>query len=299
MTPDTSHRSFIKIGTCVVGLWAFWALFGKCLIGLFAGDATNPYENVGQFGDSFGALNTLFAGIAALGATFAYLSQKEELQDTKRTLEKQQFESTFFQLLEVFNQTVNSIVIRSRRISRDSNNVETVYSEELRGREAIAHLEGEFRAKNAMAQGTQMNIYEVRPRNIEEPEYEIFSQSQSAYLSHYFRTLYRLLAFIYASKRPDGRVYGKIIRAQLSDPELYFLFYNGIVEHGVPMNKFVDAYALLKHLPVRPGYPSEKMRAWLGNEKSPTGEEISPAYCDEDDRIEILAKCSAQLSANP
>lgn len=84
MTPDTSHRRFTIFAILVAAAWLLWGLFGKCLIGFSAGDAGNPYVNVGQFGDSFGALNTLFAGIAALGATFAYLTQREELKDARR-----------------------------------------------------------------------------------------------------------------------------------------------------------------------------------------------------------------------
>ncbi len=71
MTFDISHRNFKNIVATAIVAWALWALFGKCIIGFWAGDSDSPYENVGQFGDSFGALNALFAGIAAVGATFA------------------------------------------------------------------------------------------------------------------------------------------------------------------------------------------------------------------------------------
>ena len=41
---------------------------------------------------------------------------------------------------------------------------------------------------------------------------------------------------------------------------------------------------------LRDGFPSVEERKALGGEAGPNGEEISPAYCDEEDRAAILAK---------
>ncbi|MYB66895.1 MAG: hypothetical protein F4X75_00150 [Gemmatimonadetes bacterium] len=71
----------------------------------------------GQFGDTFGAVNALFAGLAFAGIIFAIIlqkkelelqrqelketrdeirGQKEQLQAQDQTLQKQNFESSFF-----------------------------------------------------------------------------------------------------------------------------------------------------------------------------------------------------------
>ena len=117
----------------IISVWLVWAAFGRSIIDWWSGSKYDSYENVGQFGDSFGSLNTLFAGIAALGATLVYLMQKEELRENRARDAKSQFENTFFQLLEVFNQTVNSIVYRPfcENAKRER---------ELSGREAIVEF---------------------------------------------------------------------------------------------------------------------------------------------------------------
>ena len=83
-----------------------------------------------QFGDRFEAVNALFAGLAFAGVIYAILLQKEELglqrnelemtraevheqseqlKSQAQTLQKQNFESSFFQLLGFHNEIVNSV----------------------------------------------------------------------------------------------------------------------------------------------------------------------------------------------
>ena len=92
-----------------------------------------------QFGDRFEAVNALFAGLAFAGVIFAIILQwrelglqRQELKDTraeitgqKETLQKQNFESSFFQLLSLHNEIVNSMEIQDRACS---------------GRECFGHL---------------------------------------------------------------------------------------------------------------------------------------------------------------
>lgn len=84
----------------------------------------------GTFGDMFGGLNALFSGLAFVGIIFTiYMqrkefelqreelgltretleSQRKELEVQNKTLKLQQFENTFFSMLRVHNDNVNSI----------------------------------------------------------------------------------------------------------------------------------------------------------------------------------------------
>ena len=93
----------------------------------------------GQFGDSFGAVNALFAGLAFAGVIWTIRlqikelelqraelglqrreledtraeirGQKEQLQAQNQTLQKQIFENSFFQLLDRHSEIVNSMAI--------------------------------------------------------------------------------------------------------------------------------------------------------------------------------------------
>ena len=92
-------------------------------------------EHIGQFGDTFGAINALFAGLAFAGVIWAIVlqreelglqrkeleltraelkGQKEQLQAQDRTLQKQNFESSFFQLLRFHSEIVNSMQFRNQ-----------------------------------------------------------------------------------------------------------------------------------------------------------------------------------------
>jgi hypothetical protein len=78
-------------------------------------------------------------------------------------------------------------------------------------------------------------------------------------LGHYYRNLYRIFKIIDEAtfdenKNNDFKLkyqYASIVRSQLSDYEIYFLFYNGISEYGISkFKKLIEKYSLLKIIPV-------------------------------------------------
>jgi len=73
----------VLVGTGVLSLWVGSGVLLYCL------------PDRGTFGDMFGAVNSLFSGLAFVGVVFAILLQREELQlqreeliDTKKTLKE-------------------------------------------------------------------------------------------------------------------------------------------------------------------------------------------------------------------
>ena len=110
-------------------LWLFWLKLWPWLLGWFAekfsGNETaeSAAAHLGQFGDSYGALNSLFTGGAFIVLIWALLMQRQELslqreelslqrqemEQTRTTLKLQVFESTFFGLLYNYGKTTNSI----------------------------------------------------------------------------------------------------------------------------------------------------------------------------------------------
>jgi hypothetical protein len=74
------------------------------------------FETSGQFGDSFGGLSALMSTLAAIGAWQAVSaqmkdSQKRELENyqNQKVLERQSFETTFFNMLSFFGDMVSTI----------------------------------------------------------------------------------------------------------------------------------------------------------------------------------------------
>ena len=104
------------------------------VIAVWAGSGWYLYDldDRGSFGDMFGAVNALFSGLAFVGVIYAILLQGEELSLQRKELEltrnelsgqknemelqnktllKQSFENTFFQLLNQHQTIINSIDI--------------------------------------------------------------------------------------------------------------------------------------------------------------------------------------------
>ena len=193
-----------------------------------------------QFGDRFEAVNALFAGLAFAGVIFAIILQwqelglqRKELEDTraeirgqKETLQKQNFESSFFQLLTMHSEIVNSMVIR-----KGSDG-------EYFGRECFDYMLRHLR-----------RIYRGSPKRF----YEKFFLEFQPYVGHYFRHLYNVVKFVddqrdFPKEFKKKKRYTNLIRAQLSSDELGLLFYNCLSKRGAKFRDLVEKYALLEDM---------------------------------------------------
>ena len=112
--------------------WRIPCLITAVVILIWIGSGFVLYKNTerGTFGDMFGAVNALFSGLAFAGVIYAILLQRKELslqrreleltraelkgqkiqlENQNKTLQVQNFENTFFQMLMLHHQIVNSI----------------------------------------------------------------------------------------------------------------------------------------------------------------------------------------------
>ena len=213
----------------------------------------------GQFGDTFGAVNALFAGLAFAGIIFAIIlqkkelelqrqelketrneirGQKEQLQAQDLTLQKQNFENSFFQLLSFHNEIVNSLEIPSGR-GRTENG-------RMCFRLLFQYLKGfynnsKYRTSKQMKDNIKINAL-----------YEEFLSHYQWSIGHYFRHLYNTVKFVdqhrFIKEFEDKKTYTDLIRAQLSSNELGLLFYNCLSDRGAKFKCLVEKYALLKDI---------------------------------------------------
>lgn len=190
------------------------------------------YDKLGTF---VGGITTPVISLAALVLLYiTYQSQKEELQlsrdevvQSREVFAKQQFESSFFQLLNVHLTIVNSLSDQGKGKAyfvELKNDLGNVYNKTARG--TIA-----FRVEEAI------------------DSYSIIYNRNKDELAYYFRILYRLFKLIDSSANIDKSFYAKIIRAQLSESELLLLFYNSKTKEGDRFQSIIIDYNLLKHLP--------------------------------------------------
>lgn len=229
----------------------------------------------GTFGDMFGSINALFSGLALAGIILTILMQRQELQlqrdelkETRNefitqneTLKVQRFENTFFNLLNLHHQIVNSIdysYYKTKEKTRGMGGLrfgevkpEDKERVEIKGRDFFKH---HFDGLSGVIKET--------PEKYEELYLKYYHVLQTD-LGHYFRNLYRIIKFVdqtdfsYQKDAIDDKQqfqlkyqYTSMIRAQLSDYELLWIFYNGICEYGEEKFKpLIEKYSLLKNIP--------------------------------------------------
>lgn len=190
--------------------------------------------------------------------------QKLEMKEQNETLKLQKFENTFFNLLSLHHQIVDGIdEIEAKETSRggrdllkerssfaahvDRNENKTVEHVIIRGRDVF---------KNSYQY--LMNRIERKPETNFLDNYMVVYSSVQTDFGHYFRNLYRIIKFIDESHFITDMTenfktqykYTSMVRAQLSDYELLWLFYNCLSSNGKEKFKpYIEKFALFKNLP--------------------------------------------------
>lgn len=184
-------------------------------------------EKSSQFGDFIGGcVGTLFAltGVFLLFETLKL--QRLELKESRYIFKLQQFDSLFFNSLNLYNTILATIC------DNTGNNIGRKFFEnEMRLILADPHIDSSGKTKARYLQFYSMY----------EPQ-----------VAHYFRTLYQIFNQIaHSSINEEDKIkYAKIIRAQLSLGELFFLYYNGRTIYGTKFRKYINDYNLLKHFSI-------------------------------------------------
>ncbi len=154
------------------------------------------------------------------------------------TSKLQQFDNTFFNLLNQHNEIVNSL--------KAQDPAKRGY---VTGRECFKYLY-ESIYDEAVRWGSVGN---TPNRNLSIQEtlevYQEHWRKEEFWVGHYFRNLYNLVRYVDRSDMefPKKKVYTNIIRAQLTIYELLLLFYNCLSPQGDQLFKpLVQEYGLLK-----------------------------------------------------
>ncbi|MCO4207951.1 putative phage abortive infection protein [Aeromonas hydrophila] len=217
-----------KYPTWIVHEW----MFDKLLAGkIFA-------PSLGEFGDVYGALNTLFSGLAFSGVIISIVLQSIELRATRKemnsqvlqfeqqteAMQKQVFESSFFSMMNLHN-TISSNL-------RDGNKFRQLFIE-------LADIaENTYHNKK----GLFIHLNSV---------YDNFMSRSYSDIGHYFRYIYQIIKFIDGSKlaENDKFVYMNILRAQFSNYELVLLFVNCICyKRSEKFKLLVEKYSFFEHI---------------------------------------------------
>ncbi len=241
---------------------------------------------LGPVGDFLGGTTVTFftaASVCLLIAT--YLMQREELkasveqsklareetQFANETMRRQQFETTFFNMLQLHHQIVDGIKVELFR-ERDDE----VYEETCVGREALSELG--YICKRFIAVVSDNEYSHNTPKifidnffkhsTIEQEKlnkgYQYFQAKYGNHTGHYMRNNYRIIKFIVENVADneeerqeikektgrdtiigDKRFYFGTLRAQWSDAEFELILINSLYEKNHKFKKLIKQYDVL------------------------------------------------------
>jgi len=288
----TIYRQFLNIigGTSDITTKGLYGLFKIALLAIIFVFIVNLFSigtsSFGEWGDFFGGvLNPVLTFLTFMGLLITIVIQQTELkearkefkrsadalQDQNKNMKKQNFENTFFQMLSLHNDIVNSIDL----IKKEDNTLTT-------GRDCIkvfyTRLAREYRSTKKKGNGKYSET------EIVDLSYKLFWKDHQTELGHYFRYLFNIIRFIEESDYSDG-LYIKLIRAQLSDQELLLLFYNALTEQGKSFKPYVYDFSIFDNLPKiklldkshESWYEDKAYDSALTNNSALTGTENVPA----------------------
>ena len=268
---ETKSQLWIWIIVAIIGVLAAWGLSWWLI-----------HKNIdcsterGTFGDMFGAVNALFSGLAFAGLIVTLLYQKEELklqreelaqtreelkgqreefEEQNKTMKRQRFENTFFNMLSLQQEIVANLSYEyyvNPNVCPPNTPPEQFYGKSLKG---MLHGREVFEGMYKRA------IIDYNGRRYADGVCNILrSYGHLAYsnikattrFDHCFRHLYRIYRYVDTSDliTEDERYdYACIIRSQLSDYELVMLFYNCLTTNGREKFKpLIEKYTIFNNL---------------------------------------------------
>lgn len=218
-----------KVILGVIGIWGASALM--IVIG-----AGSDADAMGLAGDGFGAINSLFSGLAFAGLIYAIFLQRDELraqreelemtreelkgqkaalQAQNETMNRQRFENTFFQMLSLFNQIADSTTWRGDDRYKGSTAFSKIYAEGLR------------QSYHNRLSGVSVNIGEpLEVSRAMMDAYANFLRANESIMGPYIRTFKAIFDFINSSDITNQDFYANLAKAQLSEHESLLLFYH-------------------------------------------------------------------------
>ena len=255
---ETKSRLWIWIIISIIGVIVLWGL-SWILIDKYIDSSTDQ----GTFGDMFGAVNALFSGLAFAGLIATLLYQREELKlqrkelneqklefrEQNKTLKRQRFENTFFNMLSLQQEIVANISFDEVKTIFDFNaQTQDVQRTSYNGRSLFREM-----YLNLKVSIDKKQFYQGVKGAIQANNYSAYSYiSATTRFDHYFRHLYRIFKYVDTSDlipNNERYEYACIVRSQLSDYELVMLFYNCLTSNGrAKFKPLIEKYVIFNNL---------------------------------------------------
>ena len=210
----------VGLGTIIILWFLTRGYFWDDFIDFHSGINLDKSAKVGDFIGGFVGVIFTLVGIVLLYETLSL--QRNEFEESRKVFQRQQFENKFFSLLKVYQDIIS-----------------TMHYEIPNSAQKYVGKEYFIKHKEDIYNLYQPTISFFKNRKIAIDLYTQFYIANKETIAHYFRTLYRLYRLIEETGyKPEEKMsYAKIVRAQLSESELFFLNYNACTTYG---KKFRD-----------------------------------------------------------
>lgn len=222
----------IIISTLVIAVTACMVVY----IWRFTGGISTEQEVFGQFGDYLGGVVGTLVSLFSL--VYIYKTYRKQVEFSEHEIKlsyKQQFESSFFSLLQNHRSILSSLAHDKVKGNDFMNKVSEDLQVRLMDREY--DLDSITYENRFLEEDIVCSIYEQ--------VYNIYGSQ----LGHYFRNLYHILSYVEHSDVEDKKQYIDLVQAQLSNSELFVLFYDGISRYGKKrLYPILEAYGLLENV---------------------------------------------------
>ena len=202
---------FIGLAVLSIALGLVFAWDGNYRLG------TNAIPTHADFGQYLSGTTAPLWSLAAVFMVFAaYCSQRDDLSNQKSDEEVERTERTFFELIKLHHELVNGSTLRRNGGSY------------MHGRRCFTEAKRQLGIEFGKVAGIE--TYSTAKETYE----NFYDKHHNTTLGHYFRNLYHIVSYVDRSALDikSKRRLIKFLRAQLSNPELELLFYNGVSMYG-------------------------------------------------------------------
>ncbi|MDR2238280.1 MAG: putative phage abortive infection protein [Chryseobacterium sp.] len=195
----------------------------------------------GTFGDMFGFANSLFTGLSFLGLIITILLQRQDINNQREDAKIQNFEGTFFNLLNFHRETRNTLEKQyTKRVQAGLSINSEEYSR--KGVQLISRIYQEYLEALPIDKKFDKSVYQ-----------KIYKLNWDV-LGHYFRGVQALLDLVdrLSLKSEDAlnfkKTYFNLIKSQLSEYETVMLFYHFLFLDDVRYKNLAEQYCLFEYV---------------------------------------------------
>jgi hypothetical protein len=269
-----------------------YARHGASFASWLTGHEVKSGQELGAWGDSFGALNVMISALAFCGILITLALQRRGLEEQAADQHRQRFDASFFELLRLQREARRDMVFFNTsqfEAARTARSYQT-FSQATTGRLpasgaidpiAAAVLEVHFQliSKGILGSCSRHDLINAYMRYVH--------SASEATIAPYFRIIYSILDRLRADRilAPSEKIrYANLVRGQLSSAEILLLGINSLTPISADMRSLVAEFRMLKYL------PNSSMRALLGRFHEPI------AFASRDDPLPKPAIKSAAFN---